>query len=99
MCFFPNMLIFGHMETVDMDIQTFWIPVKKLNFENLRPAFPSEGHMRTARPLFSDEKSIYGSYGAYSFRRSPHMDRTDHTFPEKALINGPSVSAISCWKV
>ena len=54
------------MECVDMTILKFWIFRQKLNFENLRPNFSSEGHFWAVRLTFSSEKSIYGSYGPIS---------------------------------
>ena len=53
------------METVDMDIWKFLTFHQNLEVWNLRPDFPSEGHMWNMQVICSGEKSIYGKYRPY----------------------------------
>ena len=92
--FFPNNLIFGLSEVVKGPFLKFPIVRQILNFEIFGLTPPYSGHIWVARTIFSDENSIYGSYGPHIYGGITYMGHTGPILPEKVLIYEPSANPI-----
>ena len=66
---FLEILNFGRVKTVDMDIWNVYFFVSSFNFEIFGKISPQE--------------DMYGPYGPYIVLESPYMDRTDLVFLEE----------------
>ena len=85
-----DILNFGRMETVDMDIWKFLIFRHFFQIWNLRPNFPSGGHIWTVRSIYSSKKSIYGPYGPYISGRKSIYGPSVHIF----LVGSPYIAVL-----
>ena len=65
-----------------------------MNFQIFSRTPPYSGHIWVVRAVFSDENSIYGSYGPHTYGGIPYMGHTGSIIPEKVLIYEPSASPI-----
>ena len=93
--FFPSNLIFGLSEVVEVPFLKFPVFVNILNFQIFGQTTPYSAHIWLARTIFSDENSIYGSYGPHTYSGILYMGHTGPIIPEKVLIYEPSAKSNS----
>ena len=65
-----------------------------LNFQIFGLTPPYSGYIGVARAIFSNENSIYGSYGPHTYGGIPYMGHTGPIIPEKVFIYEPSANPI-----
>ena len=87
-------MIVGLPEFIEGPFLNSRLFVKTLDFSNFSRTHPHSSHICVARAIFSDENSIYRSYGPHTYGGIPYMGHTGRIFPETVLIYEPSANPI-----